>query len=653
MNLTDTLSLISTVGVFCSSSFTNTTSADVNIQKNIIASNINITGGSNNFGYLYPYNMNYSLFGNTLYLRNTKVYNGNTYYYTSINSDNTYINTDFSTQQNISIVVSDVSNQLVAYSNYLQTLSQTGSKRLYNGVYTFSGNAQVNIINILSTDISNLNSATSLVFNFPINSIMLINVFGNSSVSLVNKTCTFTNNNSSGVIFNFNSNTISVQGEFDATIFAPQSTISLNNSNVYGQIICSTLINTGTNNIYSSPFIYYSSLPTLQLTQNTIINSGSLLTITNTNSSAATYYSINGGSYVLYSNPVTITTVGNFTINSYSTLLGYIDSNIATYTFTLSCTCQNPTFSYSNNIITFSSATTDAIIYFTIDGATPTSTSNSVSNNGTYQFLNDGGYDIQAYASDGICSDSGISETTVYAQYTQPNLTITIEAEQDSQGNYYDINGQGVLISISCDNSDAVIYYTIDGTDPMTYGSSYLTSFYTKAKKVKAVAYGNEIGYTNIVETPNIVIGSAYYIQPPSIVTNSPNKADEYQTYASYCLDVGWFGPTILIDDNAIYQALVNILSTSLLEIPFRPDFGTTLKNYIFENNATLTSQQIISALKAQIEYNDPRIYIDDSQSFAYFDADAYSIVINLAWRNNITNEIAMIKYGFNLDGVL
>ena len=597
--------------------------------------------------------MNYSLFGNTLYLRNTKVYNGNTYYYTSINSDNTYINTDFSTQQNISIVVSDVSNQLVAYSNYLQTLSQTGSKRLYNGVYTFSGNAQVNIINILSTDISNINSATSLVFNFPINSIMLINVFGNSSVSLVNKTCTFTNNNSSGVIFNFNSNTISVQGEFDATIFAPQSTISLNNSNVYGQIICSTLINTGTNNIYSSPFIYYSSLPTLQLTQNTIINSGSLLTITNTNSSAATYYSINGGSYVLYSNPVTITTVGNFTINSYSTLLGYIDSNIATYTFTLSCTCQNPTFSYSNNIITFSSATTDAIIYFTIDGATPTSTSNSVSNNGTYQFLNDGGYDIQAYASDGICSDSGISETTVYAQYTQPNLTITIEAEQDSQGNYYDINGQGVLISISCDNSDAVIYYTIDGTDPMTYGSSYLTSFYTKAKKVKAVAYGNEIGYTNIVETPNIVIGSAYYIQPPSIVTNSPNKADEYQTYASYCLDVGWFGPTILIDDNAIYQALVNILSTSLLEIPFRPDFGTTLKNYIFENNATLTSQQIISALKAQIEYNDPRIYIDDSQSFAYFDADAYSIVINLAWRNNITNEIAMIKYGFNLDGVL
>ena len=116
---------------------------------------------------------------------------------------------------------------------------------------------------------------------------------------------------------------------------------------------------------------------------------------------------------------------------------------------------------------------------------------------------------------------------------------------------------------------------------------------------------------------------------------------------------MGWYGPTILVDDNTIYQALVNILSTSFMEIPFRYDFGCSIKSMLFELTGELDSTTFIANLKSEIEYNDPRIDISTTNSSAYFDYSNNAVVIQLEWTNKLTGETARIKYDYSLDGIL
>lgn len=655
MNLTEALNLISTYGVFCATSFKNINGATLTVQKNIISPTILINSGTNKIGYGYPYNFEYVLLGDDITLRNTTTWNGNVYYSNSLDKNSTFINKNFSNLLYNKIKINEISQQVVGYSNYLSTLETNTKSNKVSGSLTIKGLSSINVMNIDSSNINDLLNSTSIYLKVPKSSILIVNVSTQQQINLSNLIFDFGAISRNQVIFNFTQANVNIVGEFEPTILAPNSTVTLSNATTYGQLIVNNLIVSGIVNMFSSPFTMYSSLPKNKLPDNeiTINYSTYSFEISNDVSDSKILYSLNGQEYIEYIGTVSLDIVGDIVVKTYSTKVGYYDSNITESNFTFSCECVKPVIGFSNNIITLTSETPDAVIHYTLDGTTPTVDSTLMANGGAFEIQYDGEYTVRAISYNGKCSTSGIVDKVVYVKHIKPELTINILNQADSEGNYYDDNGRGVKVEITCSIPNTVIYYSTDSSNPMDNGIPYRGPFYTYSNKICAVSYGVNVGYSNITETPLIVIGQQLYVERPEILINSENKADEFSEYSLYGQDVGWYGPTILVDDNAVYQSLVGILSTSLLEIPFRADFGTSLKSYIFQNTALMTSQEIISKLKGEIEFNDPRIFVDPVDSFAYFDADSNQIIINLSWRNNNTGEMATLKYGFNLDGIL
>ncbi|MCK9428475.1 MAG: chitobiase/beta-hexosaminidase C-terminal domain-containing protein [Candidatus Omnitrophica bacterium] len=665
MTIVEALALLRTFGVFAYNSFSKTDASELVIQKNLIGGNINLTGASTEIGKIYQYNMPYSLYGKTLKLKNTNTYNGNVYYYTSIDSDSSFVNNDFSTTKNTTVLdIDSIYNQVNAYFNYLRNLEQTGTKRYTtaNTTYSFSGTNSINYINLSTTaEISNFNAATVLSFNFDSSSIVIINITTSSTVIFNNKTFSLTNINSSNIIFNISAPNINITGEVEGTVVALDSSIiSLNVANIYGQIFAYDILSIGANTLYNSPFAYFDDLYIPILNENTIALTSEIesysksITITNDNSLATIFYKINDQSYIKYSDTFELTNIGINLISSYSSLYGYTDSTVVTLNTSLECKCAAPDIIINDNIVTFVSDTFDASIYYTIDGTYPTIDSPKIDNNGTFTITHDGKFDIQAIAINGVCYDSNISESIIYYEFPETSLTINILNDKDIEGNYIDNTGLGVLVQIIDDNNTGTnIYYTEDGANPMYYGTKYTTLFYSKSNKIKAVAYASGKGYSNIFESEIIEIGHQSYIEPSDFVKNSESKSTDLQYTPQYGIDMGWYGPTILVDDNTIYQALVNILSTSFMEIPFRYDFGCSIKSMLFELTGELDSTTFIANLKSEIEYNDPRIDISTTNSSAYFDYSSNAVVIQLEWTNKLTGETARIKYDYSLDGIL
>lgn len=659
MKLTGALSLISDVGIYCSTGFYNTSGSTLTVKKNILAKTISLTTGINKIGFNYPYNMQYVMYGNDITLRNTTTWNGNVYYSNTINKDSTYVNKNFTTLIRPSNDFSEITKNIKGVSDYLFTLEGNTKFIKTSSSLTISGsNNYLNVINFNDTTIDDFNDVNNYYLEVPKDSFVVFNINSTTPINLYNKIFEYGAISRENVFINTNSTSVNVIGEFEPSILAISSIINLNNSTTYGQIISDKIYVSGINYIYYSPFLYNELIPE-KIEDNVILcdisdlDAIATVTIYNEDLDTTIWYSYDGVSFVEYVSPIVISRVGEIKIYSYSSKYGYYDSNTIFESFYLTCTCSKPSISVINNVVTLTSNTTTSNIYYTLDGTIPTTDSDFVINGNSFTLKYEGKYEINAFTVNGKCADSGVESKTVYIKLPRPEITINILTNKDTNGVYFDDNGKGVEVEILSSIPGTTIYYTEDGLDPMTYGSKYKTHFFTKSRKIMAVAFGENVGYSSITETPLINIGGQLYVNKSELLINSENKADEFSPYSVYGQDMGWYGPTILVDDNAVYQSLVGILSTNLLEIPFRPDFGTSLKSYIFKNTQLMTSQEIISKLKGEIELNDPRIYIDTVNSFAYFDADSNQIIINLSWRNNNTGEMAMLKYGFNLDGIL
>lgn len=63
-------------------------------------------------------------------------------------------------------------------------------------------------------------------------------------------------------------------------------------------------------------------------------------------------------------------------------------------------------------------------------------------------------------------------------------------------------------------------------------------------------------------------------------------------------------------DANAVKQSVKNIILTRFMEKPFRPNFGTSLDDTLFENNNALTRHELRSSIERAIAQNEPRARI-------------------------------------------
>lgn len=72
--------------------------------------------------------------------------------------------------------------------------------------------------------------------------------------------------------------------------------------------------------------------------------------------------------------------------------------------------------------------------------------------------------------------------------------------------------------------------------------------------------------------------------------------------------------PARAVDNELIRQSLVQIVSTTKGERVMRPDFGTNIINYIFDNNDDLLVELIRSDLFSAIGRYEPRVILTDVQ---------------------------------------
>lgn len=657
MNILESLAKLKTIEVFCNE-FTKISNGNLDISRNLVSKSVTISNGNNTIGKFSQYDQEYSLACISANMSNTNIYKGNVYYETSLVTSE-YTNIDFSDIRKSNVFDYDsFYSELIGYSQYLRTYAQNGTKRYQSNTYSFSGTNSINFITLNSAEINNLSLSNTLKLNFPSESIVIFNILGNDPVYFNNLIFEFVNNkiNESNVIFNFENNNVSIVGDLYGNILCNSATTTLNGANIYGSVYSNKIVSSASSKIYDSVIFDVDILPVAILNDTNIQKeetaNGVVVSITVEDGSSV-LYSLNGATFIEYSGSLIINEIGSHVVSAYSTKHGYINSSIISTDFIIKCTCNSPVISFNKNTNTLSFSTNiqSAKIYFTIDATNPTEQSQYVLNGGEYRIKYEGLYEVNAIAIDDVCESSSVSYEIVIVEYPEDTVFIDILGDE-YQGMYPDDNGNGVRVQITSTSPTAEILYTIDGTSPMTNGIPYSGVFYTKSGDVQAVTKKEYSGYSNIVRKTFTIYGS-FYIERNSSKEISDAKLDNISNIPKYGEDIGWLGPIVIVDDTSVYQALVNILSTPMMDIPFNPLFGVSIQHSIFELGDMIDSNTIISKLKSEIEYNDPRILIIKEESYAYFIESSSSLVIELEWVNRYTGEKAHVKYGYNLDGML
>jgi hypothetical protein len=237
------------------------------------------------------------------------------------------------------------------------------------------------------------------------------------------------------------------------------------------------------------------------------------VTITSATTGAAIYYTVDGSTPTaaspLYSGAITVSKTE--TLKAIATAYGFSASAVASATYTMKV--GPPTFSPAGGTytgaqtVTISSSTTNAVIYYTLNGTVPTSASTkytgpiSVSTSETVEAL---------------ATYTGFADSVVIsAKYTINATVLPTPTFSVAAGTYPAVQ----LVSISDTVATATIYYTLDGSTP-TASSPVYSGPITVSAIETIKAFGVAAGYTN-----SAVASAAYVIDGSPTALASPATA--------------------------------------------------------------------------------------------------------------------------------
>jgi len=222
------------------------------------------------------------------------------------------------------------------------------------------------------------------------------------------------------------------------------------------------------------------------------------------------YYSLNNGTYVAYSTPITISgsANSNITLKAYATKNSLLNSIIITKTYTIADqnTTSQPVITpdsgtYTSDIqVTITHSDSSADIFYTLDGSTPTVSSPKYT--GPINITGDGTtMVVKAIAKSPSKTVSSVvtkNYTISYPQLAMPQIS--------PAGGTYQANE---LFTITAEIGSE-IRYTIDGTEPTTSSNLYSTPFTLPVgnRQIKAKAFKNGYKPSN-VKTENYIIQEA------------------------------------------------------------------------------------------------------------------------------------------------
>ena len=206
---------------------------------------------------------------------------------------------------------------------------------------------------------------------------------------------------------------------------------------------------------------------------------------------ATIYYTIDGTEPTTSSTKYTgaFTLSSNATVKAIAVKSGWNNSSVASASFTYTVeTVATPTITpnggelkYGNNTVTIACATDDVTIYYTTNGATPTTSSTKY----TGAFTLTSNATVKAIAVKTGWNNSSVAS----ASFTYTVETVATPVIAPNGGEIE----AGTTISISCATSGATIYYSTNGAEPTTvYSAPFALN---EAATVKAVA--KKTGWNN------------------------------------------------------------------------------------------------------------------------------------------------------------
>lgn len=237
------------------------------------------------------------------------------------------------------------------------------------------------------------------------------------------------------------------------------------------------------------------------------------VTLASATSGASIYYTTNGTTPTTSSNYYggAFTVSANTTVKAMAIAKYYVASSVSAATFTIKLPAATPTFSVASGTylktqsVSIYDSTSGAVIYYTTDGSTPTTSSAIYS--GALTVAKNETIKAMALASGGSPSPVASASYTI----TPPAATPTFSP---IAGKYTSVQS----VTISDATSGAAIYYTTDGTTPTTSSKLYtgpITVGATQTIEAVAIASGGSLspigkaGYTIVLPTAVPVISPA------------------------------------------------------------------------------------------------------------------------------------------------
>jgi hypothetical protein len=281
--------------------------------------------------------------------------------------------------------------------------------------------------------------------------------------------------------------------------------------------------------LFPAATVYYAPAAGTYLTPQSV-------SITSRTTGAAIYYTTDGttptAASTLYTGPVSVS--ANTTLTAIAVATGYTSSfpNSATYTITLPAAA--PMFSLaggqytSAQSVVLTDATPGAIIYYTTNGSTPTTS--SAIYGGPIPVGASETIEAVALASGGTLSPVASSSYTITLPAATPVIT-------PGPGTF----GTAQTVTISDATQNAVVFYSTNGTTPTTSSAIYSGPFSVSSNsRVQAIATANNfsqsavasVNYSFPAATPSIAPASGTYIsnQTVSLSTSTTGAAIYYTT---------------------------------------------------------------------------------------------------------------------------
>jgi sugar lactone lactonase YvrE len=289
---------------------------------------------------------------------------------------------------------------------------------------------------------------------------------------------------------------------------------------------------------------------------------GQNVTLTST-TGASIFYTLDGSTpsitSFLFTSPISI--MATTTIKAIAIKAGYTNSAVASFTYTINGAAGNPEFTPvaggygSAQLVTISSTTPGATIYFTTDGSLPTNLSSvytaplSITTTTT----------INAFATAPIHDDSNLISGTFLINGAAADPVMS-----PSGGTY----GPAQTVTLTTTTPGASIYYTTDSSTPTTssnlYTGPFTVSSTSNIKAIAAKAGYNDSNVTSAAFTINGIVGTPAFSPTPGgfgptqsvTITSSTAGASIYYT-------TNGTTPTAA---STLYSAAITVSSTTTLK---------------------------------------------------------------------------------------